>query len=835
MAPCLRLCRRQTVRDFSGVADAQEQAFAYMQEVFSRPFHSLESLLWETQLVVLGPTRSYWLHRNHHLVTDALGMCLFGHACADAYNRLLAGDMQAPAPAPSYLDFVKEDQAYLAAPRFAADVAFWRQLHATLPPHLFERARNRKLDTASPSQQIRWTLERGLFDRLTAFAGAHGHSIATLLMGVLCVHFSRTSLTDQVVIGLPVHNRTSARHKRTFGAFASVIPIGIAVDPAADFVQLMDTISAELRLCYRHKRLPIAEINRTLKLLEAGRRQLFDVTLSYETQSGVIHFGTADGRVIVMHNGHGQTPLAISVQDFYPGEDIKVDFDFNTAALQRHEVEDIVRRVRLLLDSVVDLARLPIARLPLLDAAEREQVLHGFNVPAAPLPEALVHTFFEEQAARTPEATALIFEATTLSYAELNARANRLAHNLIALGLGPDQRVALCLQRGIGMVVALLATLKAGAAYVPLDPASPPERLAYVIYTSGSTGQPKGMMVEHASVSNLWYTLEERIYQHRPGFVRISVNASLSFDASIQQLVQLLSGRTLVIVPQAIRLDAPAMVTFLDAQRIDALDCTPSHLSMLMNAGLFDGHRRHQALVLVGGEAIDPATRKHMANIEGLEGHNVYGPTESTVDVTTACIDAAAPHPPIGRPLANMRIYLLDAHGESVPVGVPGEIHIGGVQVARGYLNRPELTAQRFLPDPFYAEPGARMYRTGDLGRWRPDGSITFLGRNDHQVKIRGFRIEPACVRPWCWPARTSPATSAWWPTSPAMSPQPRHCEPIWPPCCPSTWCRPPTWRSTSCRWRPTASSTAARYLPPKPRRSVLPRTRLLYPAWSRP
>jgi amino acid adenylation domain-containing protein len=417
-----------------------------------------------------------------------------------------------------------------------------------------------------------------------------------------------------------------------------------------------------------------------------------------------------------------------------------------------------------------------------------------------------IHELFEAQAANTPHATAAVYDACSITFAELNERANRLARHLCDRGVQPDDLVGLYLDRGLEMIVGVLGILKLGAAYIPLDPSYPaerlrhmledaapkavithrcsawrwtetsvvwvdlaadcsaidmqsdanlphgasnPQRLAYIIYTSGSTGRPKGVMVEHANVVNLWCALNERIYRHHPGCRRVAVNASLNFDSSVKQIIQLLSGSCLVVVPQEIRLNPPMLLEFLRENQVDALDCTPSQLSSLVSAGLLDEVRPIRCILLVGGEQISPDLWTALARAPEIAAYNVYGPTECTVDATAAAIDRADESPSIGKPLDNVRIFLLDADGRPVAAGVTGEIYIGGAGVARGYLNRIELTAERFLPDPFTAELNAaggtaRMYKTGDLGRWREDGKIEYLGRNDSQVKIRGFRIELA-------------------------------------------------------------------------------------------
>jgi len=272
-----------------------------------------------------------------------------------------------------------------------------------------------------------------------------------------------------------------------------------------------------------------------------------------------------------------------------------------------------------------------------------------------------------------------------------------------------------------------------------------PRHLAYVIYTSGSTGQPKGVMVEHASVMNLQMELERSIFSGLCAHDRVGLNASLSFDASVKSLLQLLSGRCVVLIPQDVRADARMLLDFLSRHRIDAFDCTPAQLESMLAEGLLETTAYHAKAVLIGGEPIAAGMWRRLRGSEVTQFFNVYGPTECTVDSSLALINGSADRPQIGRPLANVRIYILDAQRQPVPIGVPGELYIGGAGVARGYLNRPDLTEERFLADPFANaadEADARMYRTGDLGRWLPDGTLEYLGRNDFQVKIRGFRIE---------------------------------------------------------------------------------------------
>ncbi|RPI88778.1 MAG: amino acid adenylation domain-containing protein, partial [Chloroflexi bacterium] len=410
---------------------------------------------------------------------------------------------------------------------------------------------------------------------------------------------------------------------------------------------------------------------------------------------------------------------------------------------------------------------------------------------------------FEEQAERTPDAIAVVFEDQQLTYAQLNARANQLAHYLRKQGVGPEVLVGICMERSLEMIVGLLGILKAGGAYVPLDPAYPADRLmymladsgplvlltqhsllqrlplatlnipvpaldavdlafdrypsdnpnllvvgltsrhpAYVIYTSGSTGRSKGVIVEHRSAVNFWKVMQHSTHRNCPAHARVALNASITFDMSLKGLLQLLSGHCLFIVPQIIRADGTRFLNFLKQHQIDAFDCTPSQLELMLTIESRDEEGYYPKNILIGGEAIQLQMWEKLRSSTSINYHNMYGPTECTVDASIGLVNGAPDRPHIGRPIANTQIFILDPQGQTAPLGVIGEIHIGGVGVARGYFNRPDLTAEKFIPNPFSTEPGARIYRTGDLARWLPDGNIEFLGRIDRQVKIRGFRIE---------------------------------------------------------------------------------------------
>ncbi|ARK73155.1 non-ribosomal peptide synthetase [Burkholderia pseudomallei] len=795
--------------DFSGSAHPHDSAWRYMRTAFDTAF-ALDGLLCDFRIVRESPSRTYWMYRCHHLVADGQSVSMICRMIVDLYNRRASADMARIEPTPSYFDSLDDDRKYAESSRYERDAQFWQDKFSSLPPPLLSsRSSEAAARPASfPDGQVNLTIERAKYDRLGRIAEASGCTIVHVMFGVLALYFSRAFQVDEVVIGMPVHNRSTAQQKRAIGMFASVVPIRIPVDGNERFVSLLNGVSAELRHCYRHQRFPIAELNRRLGLVRTGRRQLFDLTLSFEKFPLDFYIGDVKLGLTSMRHRFEQTPITVNVQDYHEDQDLVMQFNYDVNAFSHAEVDNIGTRIGGLLDALIEHHDdMPVGMLPLLDEAERKQVVYEWNATERDYPiEQCIHQLFEAQVDRKPEAIALTFEGQRLSYAELNARANRLAHYLQARGVGPDRLVALCAERGIEMVVGLLAILKAGGAYVPLDPSHPPERLrrmlddtnpvavlvddigadalasfeshvaarsprvhlsrdiaqwracspanpptpreraarrlAYVIYTSGSSGEPKGVMNEHRGVVNrLWWMQQTYALDERDAVLQ---KTPFSFDVSVWEFFwPLMSGARLVIAKPEGHKDPAYLSELIDRERVTTLHFVPSMLqAFLEDEGAARGCGSVKR-VMCSGEALPPSLVKRFYRcLPDARLHNLYGPTEAAVDVTAWACDAeeGGASVPIGWPIANTRIYVLDGHGQPVPRGVAGELYIGGVQVARGYLNRPELTRERFVDDPFVA--GGRLYKTGDLARWRTDGSLEYLGRNDFQVKIRGFRIE---------------------------------------------------------------------------------------------
>ena len=784
-------------------AQAEMDRLAQMEE--TQPFDLARGPLVRGRLRPLAAHDHLLLLAVHHAVFDGWSLAVFIRELSALYSAALAGTSAAlPALPIQYADYAAWQRRCFDEQRLQPQLNFWLDHLRGAPAVLdlpTDRPRPTVQDAAGATFELRF--DAPLSAALRALSHRHGTTLFMTLLAGWAALLSRLSGQHDLVIGTPVANRTRAEVEGLIGVFINTLALRVDLSGDPDVATLLARVRTLSIAAQAHQDLPFEQVVEALAPERSlAHSPVFQVMFTWQnTPEGTLQLGPLEAQPLDVPRSAAQFDLRVSLQE--EGPCICGTIEYATALFDAATIERYVAHWKTLLQAMVAGDNHPVHRLPLLQAAERQQLLHGFNATAAPLPETLVHTLFEQQADRTPEATALVFEATTLSYAELNARANRLAHHLIGLGIGPDQRVALCMERGIGLVVALLATLKAGAAYVPLDPAYPAERLAfmladcgprallteagqhhglaqalaalpvieldaaspawalqpttnpdsarlglapshlaYVIYTSGSTGQPKGVMVEHRGLLNyLQWAVES--YAPQAGSI---VSSSLSFDATITSLyTPLLCGGAVTLLPPHQEIEA--LHTLLSQpQRCGLVKITPAHLDELGRQLLGQGRHCAAGIFVVGGEALSPATVQLWREFEpGVRLVNEYGPTETVVGCVTHEFAQSGPpctRVPIGRPIANTRIYILDAHGEPLPVGVPGELYIGGAGVARGYLNRPELTAERFLHDPFDPVSGARMYRTGDLGRWLSDGTIEYMGRNDDQVKIRGFRIE---------------------------------------------------------------------------------------------
>jgi amino acid adenylation domain-containing protein len=736
----------------------------------------------------------------HHIVFDGWSEGILLAELAALYAAFSEGKASPlPEPPLQYRDFAAWQQQRSTDARFENDISYWQAQLRDLPSALalptdFPRA------TAALSRggQLSFTLDSGATNDLKAFARAERATPFIVLVAAFQAVLGRYAAQDDVIVGVPTAGRTHAETEAMIGCFMNVLVLRGDLSGNPTFRELLRRVRETAFGAYAHQEVPFEKLVEALRPpRNANRWPLFQVMFNMHVLPKA---DTAAASALAIE------PFAFD-SDFVGGVDLGLRVDEIGAGLVctlayaadlflPETIERMAASFRTFLEAAVEDPGRTIGMLPLLGEAQRRRMLVDWNRTEVQYPgDRCIHELFEAQVRRTPEAVALEFERESLTYAELDRRANRLARKLRALGVGPERPVALCLHRSLEMLISILAVLKAGGAYVPLDPWYPADRLAfmigdcgaaalltqraladslqslapavlaiddgvdsdeatdatptasnvtpdnaaYIIYTSGSTGQPKGVVVCHSSVCNHLHWRHQFFGMRATD--RLLQAASYCFDDSVWEFFEPLSVGACVVMMR--RHDTARIASLIAEREITAVCLVPSLLRAFLDDDL--SACRHLRRVTTGAEALPvDVVERFFARLDA-ELHNGYGPTEATVAVTfwKCKSPVGRSSVPIGRPIANTRIYVLDERLQPVPIGVAGEIHIGGACLARGYLNAPELTAARFIADPFSAEPRARLYKTGDRARYLPDGNLEFLGRYDDQIKLRGFRIEP--------------------------------------------------------------------------------------------
>jgi amino acid adenylation domain-containing protein len=784
--------------------------------------HRLGSEAWRPFALDAGPLlRARVFLRNegeavvllvvHHIVADFASLAVMAEELAVLYRQ---PEANLPPPALRYSDFVRWQVGTLAGPRGERLWSYWRDQLAGVPDLDLPADRPRPPVQTWRGGARAAAIPPALAGSLRELAAAHGATLFMTLLAAFAAQLARITGQEDFAVGAPVAGRPVPELARLVGYFVNVLPLRADLSGEPGFEQVLARIRRTALAGMEHAGLPFPRIAQGLRPVpDPARPPIFQVLLVLQSRRpqdppGLAPFslGEAGARLALgglelesvrLEERRAQFDLTLRLAERADGG-LGISLEHNADRFDGATAERMLGHFLTLLAGVSAGTAAPeisIWHLPLLAPAERRQVIETWNATAHAFPrDLLLHQLFEAQAARTPEAEALVVGELRLTYGELNRRANRLAHRLRRLGVRPEERVGICLQRSARMLVSLLAVLKAGGAYLPLDPAYPRERLAllledsaarvvigeaataprlaaeaeasgihwlsldaatdragdeeseenpapvaapgnlaYLIYTSGSTGRPKAVAVEHRSVVGLMHWARESFTPAE--LASVLAATSIGFDVSVFEIFVPLSwGGRLVLAENL--LAWPALPAAREVRMICAV---PSVVAELVHAGRFpDGVRT----VNLAGEAVPPALAPELAAAApGARLLDIYGPTESTVYATWAPL-VPGREVTIGLPVANTRAHVTDARGEAVPAGVPGELCLGGDGLARGYLGRPELTAERFVPDPFAIEPGGRLYRTGDLARRRADGRLDYLGRLDQQVKVRGFRVE---------------------------------------------------------------------------------------------
>ncbi|HEX2201844.1 MAG TPA: non-ribosomal peptide synthase/polyketide synthase [Longimicrobium sp.] len=790
------------VHDLSPLEETEREAAVRRRaaEDAERPFDLVAGPLFRATLLRVAADDHVLLVSMHHSVSDGWSLGVFHGELSALYEAYRDGRESPLAELPvQYADYAVWQREHLRGEALDRQVAWWKAQLAGAPALL-------ELPTDHPRpavQTYRGETERvelplALLDRLQALGRSEGATLYMVLLGAFQVLLSKYSGAEDVVVGSPIAGRTRREVEGLIGFFVNTLALrtGLGGDPA--FREVVRRVRAATLGAYEHQEVPFEKLVAELQPERSlSHSPIFQVMFTLQdAENSAAGLPGLDPAAIAAELASAKFDLSLTLTPTARG--LEGGIVYSPDLFERATIRRMLVHLERVLEQVADDAGLPISRLEMMEEVERAIVVGEWNRTETEYdPERRIHGLIEAQAARTPDAVAVVFDETALTYRELDARANRLANHLVRLGAGPEQRVGICLERSAEMVVAMLAVLKSGAAYLPLDPSYPvdrlaymredsgatvlvtqaslrgllptdgvrivavdadaaaiaaepdaapevgadPDNVAYVIYTSGSTGRPKGVQVTHGNAASFFAGMDGRVGGSLPG-TWLAVTR-ISFDIHVLELLWTLArGFRVVVYPdlEQVREDG-GLAKQIRRHGVTHLQCTPSLAAMVIAESGVEALAGVERLLL-GGEAMPADLAAQLLRVlpEGLV--NMYGPTETTVWSSTHLVDRAAGTIPIGRPIANTRVYVLDAGLRPVPAGVPGELFIGGAGVTRGYHQRPGLTAERFVPDPFGAAPGARLYRTGDRARWRADGRLEYLGRLDEQVKLRGFRIE---------------------------------------------------------------------------------------------
>jgi len=781
-------------------ARAQELA----KEEAARPFDLEQGPVIRAQLLRLGEQEHILLLTTHHIVSDAWSTGILFAELQALYNAFANGQSSPLLPLSiQYADFAEWQRHWLQGEVLEEQLSYWRKQLDGVRGIL-------ELPTDHPRPSVptgrgghqSLSLSLKLSEQLGELSKREGATLFMTLLAAFEMLLHRYTDEEDIVVGSPIAGRNRGETEGLIGFFINTLALRTKLSGDPTFRELLARVKETAVGAYAHQDLPFEKLVEELQPeRDLNRNPFFQTMFQFQNGAGATLKlnGLETSRLEVLTETAKFDLMLAALEE---NNLLTLVMEYSTDLFEGQTIERLLSQFGALLEGIVASPDEHISRLPLMSEAERHQILSSWNATQAEFPERrCIHQLFEEQAGRAPDDVAVVYGSERVTFGELNARANQLAHHLQRLGLGPETRVAICMDRSVDMLVGLLGILKAGCAYVPLEPGFPAERLsfiladsqaqllltanrlltslptmaaqiltldgdaqqiaaeskinpttttaadhaAHVIYTSGSTGKPKGVLSAHrASVNRFAWMWRE--YPFAPGEVCCQ-KTSLSFVDSIWEIFgPLLQGVPLVIIPDDVVKDSNRLIASLAENKVTRLVLVPSLLRVMLDGSAVLAERLASLQYCVcSGETLPvELAGEFRRQLPATKLINLYGSSEVAADVTcfavesTKSLDAV----PIGRPIANTHAYVLDKYFQPAPIGVPGEIFIGGEGLARGYLDRPDLTAERFVPDPFASNAGARLFRTGDLGRYFPDGNIEYRGRRDHQVKIRGFRIE---------------------------------------------------------------------------------------------
>ncbi|ASU97648.1 non-ribosomal peptide synthetase DhbF [Bacillus subtilis] len=780
------------VIDVSSEPDPEKTALNWMKADLAKPVDLGYDPLFNEALFIAGPDRFFWYQRIHHIAIDGFGFSLIAQRVASTYTALIKGQTAKGRSFGSLQAILEEDTDYRGSEQYEKDRQFWLDCFADAPEvvSLADRAPRTSNSFLRHTAYLPPSDVNALKEAARYFSGSW-HEV---MIAVSAVYVHRMTGSEDVVLGLPMMGRIGSASLNVPAMVMNLLPLRLTVSSSMSFSELIQQIFREIRSIRRHHKYRHEELRRDLKLIGENHR-LFGPQINLMPFDYGLDFAGARGTTHNLSAGPVDD-LSINVYDRTDGSGLRIDVDANPEVYSEPDIKLHQQRILQLLQTASAGEDMLIGQMELLLPEEKEKVISKWNETAKSEKLVSLQDMFEKQAVLTPERIALMCDDIQVNYRKLNEEANRLARLLIEKGIGPEQFVALALPRSPEMVASMLGVLKTGAAYLPLDPEFPADRIsymledakpsciitteeiaaslpdnlavpelvldqavtqeiikryspenpdvsvsldhpAYIIYTSGSTGRPKGVVVTQKSLSNFLLSMKEAFSLGEED--RLLAVTTVAFDISALELyLPLISGAQIVIARKETIREPHALAQMIENFDINIMQATPTLWHALVTS---EPEKLRGLRVLVGGEALPSGLLQALQDLH-CSVTNLYGPTETTIWSAAAFLEEGLQGvPPIGKPIWNTQVYVLDNGLQPVPPGVVGELYIAGTGLARGYFHRPDLTAERFVADP-YGPPGTRMYRTGDQARWRADGSLDYIGRADHQIKIRGFRIE---------------------------------------------------------------------------------------------
>ncbi|NCT23380.1 nonribosomal peptide synthetase DhbF [Bacillus subtilis subsp. subtilis] len=780
------------VIDVSSEPDPEKTALNWMKADLAKPVDLGYDPLFNEALFIAGPDRFFWYQRIHHIAIDGFGFSLIAQRVASTYTALIKGQTAKGRSFGSLQAILEEDTDYRGSEQYEKDRQFWLDRFADAPEvvSLADRAPRTSNSFLRHTAYLPPSDVNALKEAARYFSGSW-HEV---MIAVSAVYVHRMTGSEDVVLGLSMMGRIGSASLNVPAMVMNLLPLRLTVSSSMSFSELIQQISREIRSIRRHHKYRHEELRRDLKLIGENHR-LFGPQINLMPFDYGLDFAGARGTTHNLSAGPVDD-LSINVYDRTDGSGLRIDVDANPEVYSESDIKLHQQRILQLLQTASAGEDMLIGQMELLLPEEKEKVISKWNETAKSEKLVSLQDMFEKQAVLTPERIALMCDDIQVNYRKLNEEANRLARLLIEKGIGPEQFVALALPRSPEMVASMLGVLKTGAAYLPLDPEFPADRIsymledakpsciitteeiaaslpddlavpelvldqavtqeiikryspenpdvsvsldhpAYIIYTSGSTGRPKGVVVTQKSLSNFLLSMQEAFSLGEED--RLLAVTTVAFDISALELyLPLISGAQIVIAKKETIREPQALAQVIENFDINIMQATPTLWHALVTS---EPEKLRGLRVLVGGEALPSGLLQALQDLH-CSVTNLYGPTETTIWSAAAFLEEGLQGvPPIGKPIWNTQVYVLDNGLQPVPPGVVGELYIAGTGLARGYFHRPDLTAERFVADP-YGPPGTRMYRTGDQARWRADGSLDYIGRADHQIKIRGFRIE---------------------------------------------------------------------------------------------